>query len=202
MKIPIVKTYCLFFVLAVCYLFSDKAIGADFTKIESQKAVLGLISDRVRDGDVQALRDAATLDLSIAAPYLGRYMLNFVGSPAAANLATEELRKVPGHGEALRQYILDHANGGIVKINTFKVLAMLKTKEAVCALAYFLINDTTPAADGGDYFIPSGKNMAAQALGDMHLATAPTNLRPADYEDKEVAAWQNWWLAHQSDYQP
>lgn len=165
------------------------------------------IQRRVSLGDKQALRELATLDPEIGFPKLANYMSERWSDPEGAEIARETLASIKGHGEHYRQKIAAASgpgkeNEGFERVPNFRILAALRSREAVKAVAFFLFDETTPRTTyGGDVVIDSNKSIAVSMLAKMRLPDAPTHERSPDGKDADVLKWRAWWTAHQAQYQ-
>lgn len=186
---------------------------------EAEKTQIRSINKRLNYGDKQSLAEVANMRPSIAIPFLASYTRDRSTDPERAEIARQTLAKIPG----LEEYFLpilavppkeEFGRHG-ERMDAFRLLSRLKTKEAVRIIVTALFDESVPHCDHlpGDV-IPAGpiKYATVEILKQMELPGAPnekftayyeenSNAKLAAFRDAEVEKWRAWWTANKDKYQ-
>jgi hypothetical protein len=139
-----------------------------------------------------ALKEAATLPVNVAVPFLG----NWIMSPQKQkdsyyDMARETLLNIPGYENYFADKLKTDKAQRIVDGRTFELLSILGTPKIQALLAPYLF-DFEIILGHGDIRPSVMAPVAGLALDRMHLSDAPPEINTGLKTAKDLRAWQQW----------
>lgn len=191
-------------IASVLLSLTGACIAQDAVELSADKEELRSIVARVSNGDNEALIELSKLDPKVAVPALQKFALVNTSDVARTEKARAAIKAIPKIADYLSGRIqariaakaLDHD-----VYHSFNTMALLKNPEAIRALGPLLLSDVilrSGMADVGDEPVSS---LAAKALTDMNLPTAPIKSNVLGLTAADVESWRQWWIANRAAYE-
>jgi hypothetical protein len=174
--------------LLLAGLFCSSYADSDKDKADN----LRTIKTRVLQGHDEALLEAATLPAEIAIPFLHKYIhANREKKGSRFTAARSALLRIPHYEKYYADRLAAATAAKGVDEEAFETLAVIDTPECAAVVAPYLF-DFYVHKGHGDMLADINGISAAQALGAMTIADAPTTKHPGTYQSKDYIAWQEW----------
>ena len=213
------KTGYLLLIVALLFRFTLSAedkLGSNAT--DTEKELIQSVNKRLNYGDKRAITEISKMRPSIAIPYLAYYTDDRSTDRERAEIARLTLAKIPGLEDYYRPIlavpIKEDFDAYGRRLKAFRVLSILKTKEALRIIVSSLFDESVSHPDLPSDVKGGGpiKYEAVEVLKQMELPSAPKEKFTAYYEedagkklaafrDAEVGKWRAWWDAHKAEYQ-
>jgi len=169
-------------------LFAQK-VGAEDNISAEQK--IDHVWRRVDKGENSALLELATMPASITIPLLSNVLRNSKKGSQKYGSAREAIIQNPETTNYFRERLAEAEKRGGVDEDAFEILGKFASTDGPVLVAPYLFSRNTYKGTG-DELARDTIVCAAQSLGEMGLANAPTNKHPGAYKGADILAWQKW----------
>jgi len=184
MKTHLICGCIILFNIALIAQSPDTVLGREDERLDN-------ITNRVRGGDYNALKEASTLPAPIAVPYL-EFWMRPLSTEQQRKAASEALGQVQGYADYIRQDMAKTTAEGGVPESDFELLAAIGTPEAAAVVAPYLFDFKTITPQRGDLMGDSNLFEALDTLTRMKLPEAPPPQSPQMSHSAYLMEWQRW----------